>query len=245
MAAVNPLDDGITLGRRDLDVLMVLGTSAQNFVDGLSTNLVPSESGQAIRTCFTDRAARILGTAYLLTREEGVVLVVHRMWTEALLEHLASKRLGQPLEFRNLSDRNHVCFVLNPTTDLPIGTWRVEGTATVARVHDALLLSIAPGPMPASIDDASAAWTHWRVKHRWPEDGAEVTSDRHPLACGLEGTVHPNKGCYLGQEVLTRMRSRNKSGWLLKQGLVDEFDPTTITSESNGWALAIVRQTIQ
>jgi folate-binding protein YgfZ len=84
-------------------------------------------------------------------------------------------------------------------------------------------------------------WTAWRVEHRWPEHDIEITSARHPYACGLESLVHENKGCYLGQEVLTRMRSRGKTGWALVQGSVDDFAPEMITSQSKGQALAIVR----
>ena len=55
-------------------------------------------------------------------------------------------------------------------------------------------------------------WTEHRISNLIPYHGHEITSKVHPLACGLGDLVHPQKGCYIGQEVLTRMRSRGKQG---------------------------------
>jgi folate-binding protein YgfZ len=235
----------VLFARRDYNVVMVVGDGASSFIDGLSTNVVPDDGGVE-RTCFTDRTARILATAFTLRMGNGVVLVLHSMWAPRLMEHFAERRLGQPLEFRDLSSINHVTMELHPGPDAPpLGSWRAQGPSTVARIHDELVLSITPGAMPAHLDDPGQEWTSWRVRHRWPEDGAEVTRGRHPLACGLESVVHPNKGCYTGQEVLTRMRSRGRSGWTLRQGPTSAFDPADITSEAEGLALAVVRSTPQ
>ena len=53
-------------------------------------------------------------------------------------------------------------------------------------------------------------WTEHRIRHGLPYHGHEITNTVHPLACGLDDLVHPQKGCYVVQEVLTRMRSRGK-----------------------------------
>jgi len=239
------IDMSVAFARRDYNVVMVVGDNASAFIDGLSTNAVPDDGG-VDRTCFTDRTARILATAFALRMGNGVVLALHRMWTPRLMEHFVERRLGQSLEFRDLSRLNHVTMQLQPGPGAPpLGSWQAQGPSTVARIHDELVLSITPGPMPEHLIDPGLEWTRWRVRHRWPEDGAEVTSDRHPLACGLESFVHSNKGCYIGQEVLTRMRSRGRSGWSLHQGPTTAFAPDDITSEADGLALAVVRSTAQ
>ena len=60
----------------------------------------------------------------------------------------------------------------------------------------------------------------------------------HPFNCGLAQYVHEAKGCYIGQELLTRMRSRGKMGKQLMTVEKDADDATTIGSE---FSLAIRR----
>ena len=71
-----------------------------------------------------------------------------------------------------------------------------------------------------------------------PYQGHEITSDVHPFNCGLEHLVHESKGCYIGQEILTRMRSRGKMGKQLVQVAIDAEDATSVGTEK---ALAIRR----
>ena len=43
--------------------------------------------------------------------------------------------------------------------------------------------------------------------------------------------VHESKGCYIGQEILTRMRSRGKMGKQLVQVAIDAEDATSVGTE--------------
>jgi folate-binding protein YgfZ len=61
-----------------------------------------------------------------------------------------------------------------------------------------------------------------------PFHGSEITPNVHPFSCGLEHLVHPDKGCYIGQEILTRMRSRGKTGKVMVRKLNPVENPTTV-----------------
>lgn len=226
--------------REDIGVLFVRGADAVPFIDGLSTNHIPASPGSALRTVFTDRAAKVIAVATVMVRDEGVVLLVHHERRGALLEHLTPRQLGQDVSMLDLSDRNHVVYRTG-AGEPEEGTWRTNGGVTTARIHHDLCILVIAGPPGSDHEPNHEAWTAWRVDHRWPEEGVEITSKHHPYACGLESLVHENKGCYLGQEVLTRMRSRGKTGWVLVQGPTDEFTPERITTTHGGVSLAIVR----
>ena len=226
--------------RPDVGVLFVRGRDAVAFIDGLSTNHVPATPGSALRTVFTDRAAKVIAVATVMVREEGVVLLIQRERWQTLLEHLTPRMLGQEVSLLDLSNRNHVVYQTMP--DGPIeGTWSTDDGITRARIHNALSILVISGQTSATYAQNNEAWTAWRVANRWPEEGFEITPKRHPYACGLESLVHENKGCYLGQEVLTRMRSRGRTGWVLVQGASDELPQERITTSHNGVSLAIVR----
>jgi folate-binding Fe-S cluster repair protein YgfZ len=60
----------------------------------------------------------------------------------------------------------------------------------------------------------------------------------HPFNCGLDHLVHESKGCYVGQEILTRMRSRNNTG---KSLILIEGQPDDATTTGKTHSLAIRR----
>ena len=81
-------------------------------------------------------------------------------------------------------------------------------------------------------------FTEYRTENIIPYQEHEITTDVHPFNCGLEHLVHAAKGCYIGQEVLTRMRSRGKMGKQLVQVPIDAEDATSVGTK---FALAIRR----
>ena len=226
--------------RPDVGVLFVRGVDAFSFIDGLSTNHIPNTPGSALRTVFTDRAAKVIAVATVMVREEGIVLLVHRECWHALLNHLTPRQLGQDVAMLDLSDRNYVVYRTGPGGP-ENGAWHTVEGVTSARVHHDLCILVVAGSSSADHEQHNDAWTAWRIANRWPEVGFEITSKHHPYACGLESLVHENKGCYLGQEVLTRMRSRGKTGWTLVQGSTDDFPVDRITTSHDGRSMAIVR----
>ena len=78
----------------------------------------------------------------------------------------------------------------------------------------------------------------YRVSNMIPMQGSEITPKYHPLSCGLGDLVHEAKGCYIGQEILTRMKSRGKMGKQLIQVQIDAEDATSVGNE---FSLAIRR----
>ena len=81
-------------------------------------------------------------------------------------------------------------------------------------------------------------FTDYRTQHLIPYQDHEITSAVHPFNCGLEHLVHEAKGCYIGQEILTRMKSRGKMGKQLIQVPIDAQDATSVGNE---FSLAIRR----
>ncbi|MFG0316216.1 MAG: YgfZ/GcvT domain-containing protein [Planctomycetota bacterium JB042] len=57
---------------------------------------------------------------------------------------------------------------------------------------------------------SAEAWDAVRVTVGLPRVGVDVTEDHHPLEAGLWDGVSFDKGCYVGQEVLARLRNYDK-----------------------------------
>ncbi len=60
-----------------------------------------------------------------------------------------------------------------------------------------------------------------RIEAGIPKYGAELAEDVLPLEAGLVNAISFTKGCYLGQEIVERARSRGRVNWKLVGLLVD------------------------
>jgi folate-binding protein YgfZ len=70
---------------------------------------------------------------------------------------------------------------------------------------------LAAGATPAGADALEVL----RVEGGVPRQGRELTQDALPAEARMERAVSESKGCYTGQEVVTRMRSRGRVSHLL------------------------------
>ena len=83
----------------------------------------------------------------------------------------------------------------------------VVPAAAATLLWDALLeAGAADGIAPIGED----AFEALRVAAGTPRWGRELTEERNPLEAGLEGAISWNKGCYTGQEVVSRLHTYHK-----------------------------------
>ena len=61
-----------------------------------------------------------------------------------------------------------------------------------------------------SCEADAQAYTRWRLRHDRPAWGFEITPDRFPPEVGFVDAVSYDKGCYMGQEPLSRIHNRGQ-----------------------------------
>ena len=201
--------------QHDAYLLLLQGSECLVFLDGLSTNAVNG----SCTTVFTERTAKIIDVCDIIELPNGVVVAGYGPTRERMVEHLQSRLLGRNISMTDISHLNNVY----------VGTGE-DSPPPNATVHSSFFgtMLIVPVATPYESTWTKGEWDEHRIQHRLPFYGHEISDRVHPLACGLDELVHPNKGCYVGQEVLTRMRSRGKQGHRLTvlENPVD--DPTTL-----------------
>jgi aminomethyltransferase len=87
--------------------------------------------------------------------------------------------------------------------------FRVYGPAD--RREEAFQKLAGAGAIEASAEDAEAS----RIAHYKPRYGVDITEKSLPQETRQTGAVHFQKGCYLGQEIVERVRSRGHINRLL------------------------------
>lgn len=118
---------------------------------------------------------------------------------DAPYAHVTAFLAGAPLHVRR-------------TVSVPYG---LEVAATDAAVISDLLQRLtAMHPAVRQLDAQEVGAL--RIEAGLPEPGAELTGEEFPQEAGLEAAVSFDKGCYLGQETVARIRYRGHVNRLLR-----------------------------
>ena len=209
----------------DSYVLLLSGKDSLQFIDGLSTNKVEG----SCTTVFTKANAKIIDMVEVICVGDNVAIVGHNSFKQDLLEHLNSRILQQDVLLRDISDFNNVFISLDRYPD-------TKNVTNVETFRGWILVVPKSIPMESTIDEAE--FNEHRIQNILPHQGYEITTSNHPFNCGLDHLVHESKGCYVGQEILTRMRSRNNTG---KSLILVEGKPEDATTTGKTHSLAIRR----
>ena len=207
-------------------VLIIRGKDRLSFIDGLSTNKVEGDCS----TVFTTTAAKIIDLVDVIDMGDFIAIVGHQPYKENLIQHISKRVLNQDISIADISANNSVYL---STEDVDVvdkitkrNTWRGW-------------LLVAPNSVSLEADMTEEDFSEYRVANMIPHQGHEITPNVHPLACGLGDLVHEAKGCYIGQEILARMRSRGRQGKVLVR-LSNPVEGATTIGVSH--SLAIVRK---
>ena len=209
----------------DAYVFLVSGSDRYSYFDGLSTNKVD----QSCSTVLTSTNAKIIDVIHVIEVGENLAIVGYGPYKDTVLKHLQPRILQQDVSIRDISMLNDVYLSTEPIDSVQ--------NVTISQSYLGWLI-VSSKNNPIEVTMSELEFTDYRIKNMLPYQGKEITNDIHPFNCGLEHLVHEAKGCYIGQEVLTRMRSRGKMGKKLVQVPIDADDTTSVGTES---ALAIRR----
>ena len=88
------------------------------------------------------------------------------------------------------------------------GFWLGAPAPVLDAIHERLAAAGTPALDPATAEAA-------RVAALEPRFGAEITPDYFPMEVGLNAAIDYQKGCYLGQEPIVRIRDRGHINWRL------------------------------
>ncbi len=208
-----------------------LHAMVSNDIQGLPT-------GQS-RYCFLlDAQGHIQADAYVRAEEQHLLLGCEGFVTAKLMGALDGYIFMDQVELEDVSAQ----FTTLAETSGMIAVPREGLAASRERLQ-------ARGAKPVSW----AAYNHWRIEQGFPRLGEDMGETTLAQETGQIRAVHFRKGCYLGQEIVERVRSRGRinrhlagfKGEGLTGGakvIVDGKDAGWITSVSEDLALGYLRR---
>lgn len=219
--------------------IKVTGEDRARLLHAMTTNhvrdLVP---GTGCYAFFLNAQGRILADANILCFEDHLVLDVEPESRTLLVEHLDKYIIADDVTVEDVTELTFSVGVEGPgaETALRAAGWPAPEVPLAHQAADSVVVirasstgapgfrivgpvgERAKGFLAVSADEAKAV----RLEHFFPRYGDDITSANLPQETGITDALHFNKGCYLGQEIVERVRSRGHVNRILTGLRIEE-----------------------
>lgn len=205
------------------------GEDRKRLLHAMTTNHVQElEPGRTIYAFFLNAQGRIQADVWIHAEEEYLLLDVEPEVREKVYAHLDKFIIADDVTLEDITATTAEIAVEGPHAAalLPQGIV-VDATVTgqagfrmVVPVEqkDAILEALqAAGGVPASVEDILSV----RLENGVPRYGDDISDASLVQETQQLQAVHFNKGCYLGQEIVERVRSRGQVNRLLTKLRID------------------------
>ena len=202
----------------DRGVLRVTGADAEKLLQGIVSNDMDRLGSQpAIHTALLTPQGKILFDFFVTRTGDGFLLEVTREKAADLAKRLALYKLRAKVDIQDVSEDYSVLALWGPA---PHGLGEMAGIVafTDPRLQALGLRILAEGPLAADIVTATGGldaspedYQAHRIALCVPEGGKDyVLGDTFPHEADLDqlNGVSFSKGCFVGQEVVSRMQNR-------------------------------------
>ena len=192
----------------------ITGTDRTRFLNGQLTNDVrKAESDALLEACILNAKGKLNGHLFLAAETDSFLLDADEVLRETLHARLERYVIADDVQISDVSDDFGLLHVVGGTpSDLPqdcvlrradrfgLPGWDVRfSQPELARRKQQLL------PLFPFCDEACAET--WRIERGIPRWGRELTPEIIPVEANLqERTIDYAKGCYIGQETISRMK---------------------------------------
>lgn len=183
-------------------VISILGDEARDFLQGLVTNQVPIADGPPAYAALLTPQGKYLADFFIVPIEGGYHVDCEAAQADDLFKRLKMYRLRRRIDLE-LTDLT----VSRGSGDAPYGAWiDPRDSALGWRL-------IAAEPLPEDETD----WDALYIANAVPRAGHELGPDSYILEMGFERLhgVDFRKGCFVGQEIVARMKHKTE----LRKGL--------------------------
>jgi aminomethyltransferase len=244
--------------------LRVSGEDRARLLNAMTTNQVQTlRPGQGCYLFFLNAQGRILGDANLFCFADHLLLDTEPETRQKLLEHLDRYIIADDVSIEDVTGTTAAIAVEGPQAEAVLTAFGAEvpadialeryswvswGSRVIARVSSTgspgfciftsagdkgKLLAQLSGIPEATPDDARTV----RIEHGRPRYGEEITERYLIQETGQLQAVNFSKGCYLGQEIVERVRSRAQIHRLLHPIEIDTAEvPASGTKLTSGEA---------
>jgi aminomethyltransferase len=233
-------DSAAILDLSDRGRIRVTGEDRTRLMHAMTTNHVQSlKPGEGQYTFFLNAQGQIQADAYILCFEDHLLIDLEAATRQAIYEHLDHFIIADDATLDDVTEQTFALGLEGPQAlrlarelGMPAlqaagshAEWEQYSVAAVSftgapgiriygpalRKDEAVRLLVNSGAIEATPEDAEAL----RITRFKPRYGHDITERSLPQETQQMRAVHFQKGCYLGQEIVERVRSRGHINKLL------------------------------
>ena len=212
--------------------IRVTGDDRARLLHAMCTNHIEQlKPGEGCYAFFLNAQGRILADANILCFEDHLLLDTEPETRAKIQEHLDRYIIADDVALEDVTDRWKTIAVEGPESSAVMGLdfapygCAIQGTKIIARLNstglDGFFIFDPEGTAPelpeASAEDARIV----RIENGRPRYGDEMSERFLIQETDQFRGVHFNKGCYLGQEIVERVRSRAQIHRILRKLEID------------------------
>ncbi len=253
-------------------VIEVLGRDRIRFIHGMCTNDIKKlQPGQGCMAAIVNRQGKMVAEMIAYAAENALLLEMDRSNLQPTIDHLSRFLVADDVALK-ISDAAVVAVcgprasLLLGLRDLPDFHFPMRESGVVARNRtlgvdgghlllpaarsDEVARILGHGVAPAGFTAAEAL----RIEQGFPRWGADMDASLLPMEAGLDPiAISYSKGCYIGQEVIQRVKTYSEPPKMLVQLEVADAAPGdkiaagaeeigAVTSAAPSLALGVVRK---
>lgn len=189
------------------------GSDRVRYLNGQVTNDVrPAGPHQTIYACVTDLKGRIVGDVYIHSDGDSLLLDAEEDLREVLGPRLERYIIADDVELTDVTEEWQLWHVFGAATHtLPTEAQALACDRLGVPGIDLWLPSGAAIPPSAGPELSAGDFETYRILRGIPRYPNELNTDTFPPEAGLDNrAMSYTKGCYIGQEILSRIRTTGK-----------------------------------
>jgi len=253
-------EEGALFDLSDRVKLRITGADRLRYLNGQITNdLRKATDASAIRACVLNAKGRINADVFLITEGESFIVDAEAEMREQLLARLERYVIADDVQIEDVTDEFALLHLLGGELPAaPAGArlvqaerFGIHGTDLwLRRSERETALQTLAARFP--LCDETCAET-LRIERGMPRWGRELTEEIIPTEANLETTaIDYAKGCYIGQEVISRIKMSGQTNKRLCGFVSTEQKPltagmrlVTIADEAKdvGWITSVAEST--
>lgn len=213
--------------------IRVTGEDRARLLHAMTTNHVQQlKPGESLYAFFLNANGRVLADAHILCFEDHFLIDTGQTSRQLVFEHLDRYIIADDATLEDITEQTFCLGVEGPSAHSLLGqialpppqsanthvTWEDLTLASVSatgapavRVYgplahrEALLQQLEGAGAVAASDEETEMW---RIRNFHPRHGVDFSEASLPQETQMMHALHFQKGCYLGQEIVERIRSR-------------------------------------